>query len=127
MECFIKKIFEGRIDEQVHRQFVRFGKGNYEKRALLSLQKTSKIKVKGSFEYVNDFVFLVAELGNFNFSGIVLGKESLGLENEKKKSGLYSYEVSDINSEKIKELKDRAYYFLLDVESPEISLKIKYE
>jgi len=86
MGCFIKKIFQENINEQVHRQFVRFGKGKYTKRAVISMQKTSMIKVKSSFEYANDFVELVSELGNFIFSGIITSKESLNLENELEKN-----------------------------------------
>jgi len=125
MECFIKKIFESRVDEQVHNKFVRFGKGRYEKRALLSLNKGVKVKVKGSFEYANDFVLLTASLSNVKFSGIILSKEPLNLENEKKKAGVYSYDIKSIESEKIKELKDKIYFFLLDVETPDLKLKIK--
>lgn len=124
MGCFIKKIFENETDEKVHSQFVRFGKGVYEKRAVISLQKTSKIRLKGSYEFANDFVLLVSEMGNFNFSGIILSKEKLDLDNEKKKSGIYSYEVN-INSEKVKEIKDKIYYFLLNVDSESLKLKIK--
>ena len=49
MECFIKKIFLGKADEEAHRQFVRFGKGTYGGRAVLVLQKNDKIKLRGSF------------------------------------------------------------------------------
>ena len=62
MKSFIRKIFDKEIDDSVHGQFVRFGKGNYEKRAVMKLHKTSAIKVKGSFEYANDFVLLICEL-----------------------------------------------------------------
>ena len=40
---FIKKIFTGKFDETVHRQFIRFGKGEYRRRALLNLWKTKNI------------------------------------------------------------------------------------
>ena len=42
---FIKKLVEGKVDEDVHRQFTRFGKGEYRGRFLLSLWKTKKIKI----------------------------------------------------------------------------------
>jgi len=125
MECFIKKIFQNRVDKEVHDKFVRFGRGRYEGRAILSLHKSSKVKLKGSFEFANDFVNLVSELGEFSFSGVVLSKDKLELENEKKKAGVYSYEVSGLTSEKIKELRNKVYYFLLNVDSPELKLKIK--
>jgi hypothetical protein len=125
MECFIKKIFEERPDEGVSRKFVRFGRGRYEERAVLSLQKTSKLKLKGGFEYANDFVLLVSELVDARFSGIVLSRNKIDLENEKKKNGIYSYDVSEIRSEKIREIADKSYHLLLDTETPEIKLKIK--
>lgn len=124
MNCFIKEIFNGN-SEQSHNQFVRFGKGKFENRAVLNLQKTSKIKLRGSFEWVNDFVEIASELANIKFSGIILSKEQLSLENEKKKSGVYSYEVSDINSEKIKEIRNKIYTMLLDGEGEGVTLKIK--
>ena len=72
---FIKKVFLNNIDESVHRQFIRFGKGEYGRRALLSLWKTKIVKIKGSFEWANDFVIFAAEVGDsFKVSGEVLSK-----------------------------------------------------
>ena len=123
MECFIKKIFMGKADGQVHNQFTRFGKGVYSGRAAISLWKTGRIKLSGSYEYANDFVSLASEF-DVKFSGLIFSRESLDLGNEKKKSGLFSYEVSNLAREKIKEIKDKAYYMLLDAEG-EVSLKMK--
>lgn len=123
MRCFIEKIFRGEWDELVHSQFVRFGKGNYSGRAVLSLRKNEKIKFGGSSEYADDFVIFASEF-NMKFSGIIMSREKLELENEKKKAGIYVYEVSEISSEKTNEIKDKAYHMLLDGEG-EISLKIK--
>jgi len=123
MECFIKKIFDNRADNLVHNQFVRFGKGDYKGRAALNLWKTGKIKLSGSYEYTNDFVLFASEF-QVKFSGIIFSKEQLGLEGEKKKSGLYVYEVSGLDKEKIEEIADKAYYMLLDCEG-EVSLKMK--
>lgn len=125
MRCFIRKIFERKINEKVHSQFVRFGKGNYEGRAALNLQKSGKIKLKGSFEYADDFVLLCCELGNIKFSGIVLSKEKLGLENEKKKSGIYSYNVGDLSCDDIKRIYEKSYFMLLDGKGEGVELKIK--
>jgi len=124
MDCFIKKIFDGK-GEEAHSQFIRFSKGRFENRALLNLQKSNKIKLKGSFEWANDFVNVVSELANMRFSGIILSKEQLNLDNERKKSGIFQYEVSDIASERIKQIKDRIYMMLLDGEGEGVLLKIK--
>ncbi len=124
MESFIKRIWQGN-GEEVHYQFVRFSKGRFEGRAVLNLHKTSKIKLKGSFEWANDFVNLANELEDMRFSGIVLSREELDLENEKKKKAIFQYEVSDIGLEKINEIKNKAYALLLNGEGEEIILKIK--
>jgi hypothetical protein len=120
----MKKIWEGK-GEEVHDYFIRFSKGRFEGRAALNLQKVSKVKLKGSFEWVNDFVELVSELADIQFSGIILSKEQLDLDNEKKKTGIYQYTVENIDSEKIKEIKDKTYAMLLDAEGEDIKLKMK--
>ena len=124
MESFIKKIWQGN-GEEAHYQFVKFSNGIFKARAVLNLNKTSKIKLKGSFEWANDFVNLANELENMKFSGIVLSREELGLENEKKKKAIFKYDVFDIDSEKINEIKNKAYALLLNGESEGIVLKIK--
>ena len=60
MKCFIKKVWEGN-GEEVHDYFIRFSKGQFENRAALTLQKSTKIKLRGSFEWANDFVKMVSE------------------------------------------------------------------
>lgn len=122
---FIKKVFSGKNDDAVHRQFIRFGKGEYKKRALLRLWKTKNVKIKGSFEFANDFVLFVAGLGNFSFSGNIWSKEQIpGLQGAKKE-GKIVYNVSNLTSSKIKEIAPLVYYFLLDADSAGIKLKIK--
>jgi len=123
MECFIKKIWQGK-GEEAHDCFVRFGRGQFKNRAVLVLQRTSKIKLKGNFEWANDFVQFVSELADTKFSGIILSKDKLDLENEKKKARIFQYDVS-INSEKVQELKDKVYCMLLDAEAEGITLKMK--
>jgi hypothetical protein len=133
MNCFIKKIFLENCDEQVHRQFVRFGKGTFAGRAALSLQKGEKIKLGGSFEFANDFSSLVSELADCRFSGIILSKEdvsdSLLIDDSEmdigKKSGLNTYTASDISSHTILAISNKVYTMLLDAEGEGISLKMK--
>ncbi len=53
---FIKKIFENKPDQEVHKQFKRFSKGTYENRAIVELTKgRNSVKVKTSFEFTEDF------------------------------------------------------------------------
>ena len=126
---FIWKVFHGKIDDSVHRQFIRFGKGEYKKRALLSLWKTKAIKVKSSFEFANDFVLFVANSrgDGISFNGTIWSKEQLdGLSApEKKKEGKWIYEVNGFSSDKIKNLAPRVYSFLLNADGPGIKLRMK--
>ncbi len=134
---FIKKLVEGKVDEDVHRQFTRFGKGEYGGRFLLSLWKTKKIKIKSSFEFANDLVALCSEFGNCKVSGIVMSKESLkNILKEKniegnvvvKKGGLYYENIipsQELSGEQLKALEENSYSTLLDLESKDFKLKIK--
>jgi len=124
MKSFIRKIFEKENDQHVHRQFVRFGKGIYVKKAALNLVKSSLVKARGSFEYANDFVNLVAEYPA-KFSGVILSKEQVPeLGQGKKKGELIVYDVS-IDSETVKKVRDQVYFMLLDAEGPGLNLKMK--
>lgn len=122
---FIWNIFHDKIDETVHRQFIRFGKGEYRKRGLLSLWKTKTVKIKGSFEFSNDFALFVAGLSNVGFNGIILSKNELPGFYGVKKEGKFVYDVKEINSNKIKELAPKIYCFLLNADGPGIKLRIK--
>ena len=134
---FIKKIFEGEIDEAVHEQFVRFGKGRYGNRFIISLWKTKKIKIKTSFEFANDLVDLCSDFGNSKVSGFVLSKTNLSdfmSENniegnsKSKRSGLYfqnDIDNQELTKEQIKKLSEVSYLMLLDLEGEGFSLKIK--
>ncbi len=122
---FIKEIFNGKSSESTHRQFIRFGKGEYGGRAILGLWKTKNVKIKGSFEFANDFTLFLAGLGNISFNGKIWSKEELpGLKGEKK-SGKWVYLVNDFTSSQVKNLADKVYYFLLNTEHEGIKLKIK--
>ena len=125
MECFIKKIWQDRADEEVHKQFIRFGKGAFPGRAVLNLQRGEKIKIRGSFEWANDFIKIVSEINpDAIFSGIILSKEELSFSG-KKKGVIFEYDVENIESKKIKEIKDKTYYVLLDAQTKDNSLILK--
>ena len=133
----IKKLVEKNIDENVHKQFTRFGKGEYGGRFLLSLWKTKKIKIKSSFEFANDLVALCSEFGNCKVSGVVMSKTNISnmmKENniegnsKAKKGGLfYENEISsqELNKDQLKELEESSYFTLLDLEGEDFKLKIK--
>jgi len=122
---FIKKIFSGKIDESVHKQFIRFGKGEYRRRSLLSIWKTKNVKIKSSFEFVNDFVLFVAGLHDFTFNGVMWSKEQIPGLKGVKKEGKIVYNISNFTSSQIKEIAHLVHYFLLNVDGPGIKLRIK--
>lgn len=121
MDSIIKKIFTDKVDEEVHNQFIRFGKGNYKKRFQISFNKTKKIKIKSSFEFANDLVRFIIENKDVNYSGNILTKSEVPGKSGKKKAGSFVYELSN---EKINEFED-VFFYLLDVQDEEIVLKIK--
>jgi hypothetical protein len=136
---FIKKIFENKIDDSVHKQFVRFGKGVYPGRAVIKITKQpEKIKIGTSFELVNDLVEFISSLGqNAKISGTVLSKNDIsGLmrqnnikgNSETKSSGLYyenNIDEQDISPGALKELALNSYACLIDIESQGITFKCK--
>lgn len=98
---FIKNIFENKIDEETHKQFKRFGKGNYENRAIVEMSVGKDLKIKTSFEYANEFVRLLANTidGKTNFNGGIITTQdlkNLGLEfsNIKQFAGVKTYELN---------------------------------
>ncbi len=121
MDSFIKKVLTGKSDADSHRYFIRFGKGDYKRRFLISLAKGNKIKMKTSFEFANDLVKFVDENKKVKFSGKILSKEKVAGKDGRKKAGVFVYEVSECE---LKEFND-VYYYLLDVNDSEIVLKIK--
>jgi len=121
MESFIKKILEGRPCESCHEYFVRFGKGKYERRFIIRVNVGKKIKIRGSFEWANDFVKFVNENKNLKFSGKILMKKEISGMKGKKKAGSFVYEVLETSLEKF----ENAYFYLLDVDEDDVALKIK--
>lgn len=122
---FIKKIADKNFDESVHLQLVRYGKGEYKKRAPISIAKGSKVKLKSSFEFANDFVLFAADF-NVKFDGFIWSKDEIsGLDFKgEKKTGKWVYEVKDLDSEKVKEIAEQVYYLLLNCDG-DVKLKIK--
>ena len=63
MDCFIKKIFEGKeIDELVHSQFTKFSKGEFPDRAMIRAKNTKgKYTISTTSEYAKDLIMSLAE------------------------------------------------------------------
>ncbi len=137
MTNFIKKIFDGKNDESVHSKFIRFGKGDYRGRFLISLNRGSKIKIKTSFEFANDLASICSKFGDCKVSGIVLSKEDISNimsqnniegNSETKKGGLYyqnNISSQELKGKQLEILEKASYSAMLDVEGDGFSLKTK--
>ena len=136
---FVNKIFSKKVDDSVHEQFVRFGKGVYNDRGVIRLQKSAdKVKVSSTFEYSKDFAELLSNLaGSFEISGIIMSKEpisdllrkeSIKAVSEEKKGGLFhlnNIQSQKIEASKLKSLLSQAKYALLNAKTEGIEFKCK--
>jgi len=126
---FIKKIFQDKIDEQVHQQFVRFSKGFFENKAVVNFKKSgTKIKVTTSFELAEDNVLFFFELTEkASVSGIILARQQIpGLGAGKKKKMLFEYNINqEMTSTEINDIAKNCYSMLLDCSASGIILKTK--
>jgi hypothetical protein len=77
---FIKKIFENKLDEKVHNQFTRYGKGTFEGKALLDINiQAKKVKIKTSHEFTNELVEFLANTieDKAHIKGIIFSTRNL--------------------------------------------------
>lgn len=122
MESFLKKVLEKTDVENGKRYFLRFGKGNYDRRFLISYNKGKRVKIKGSFEWANDFVKFAREIdGNLKFSGKVMNLDKISGKDGRKKGASYVYDVSESDLNEF----SNPYFYLVDAKSEDIILKIK--
>jgi len=123
---FIKKIFENKVDEAVHSQFTRFGKGSFENKTVFGVRRNGKIKLNSTFELANELVLFAAQSAKkLKVNGIIFSKEPLRFEG-KKKGGLFVYNVEkEFDAEEVKEILKKAYYLLLDCSGEGVLLKMK--
>jgi hypothetical protein len=132
---FIKKIFDGKIDELVHLQFQRFGKGEFKDRALISAkQKNGVFTINTSYEFANDLVRIVAnKLGDKKTKvngAIISTREIEGIKFKEKKQfqGVKRYIIdSEVSGNEILNILEKfpKAFFALSFKTNETSLKIK--
>lgn len=133
---FIKKIFDGKTDEETHLQFQRFGKGEFRNRALIQAKKSGeKITLKTSAEFGNEFVKMVAKKLSSNqalVKGAIVStldlKDDLNPKDVKQFQGIKRYLIErEMSGEEILEiLKDfPKAFFGLSFKSESTELKIK--
>lgn len=125
---FIRKIFQDKVDEGIHRHFVRFGKGTYGMKAVMNVRKQKeKVKISTTFEYAIDFIeFILSFVDSVKVSGFVWSRQEIqGLEGKKKK-GLFNYEIDkEIKKEELNKILSDCYFALLDCSVPGMELKVK--
>lgn len=133
----IKKIFEGGIDEEVHSEFVKFGRGIFKDRYLLEMKKQKDAwSVKTSAEFANFLVrtCLAQESGKVKMSGAIIttlkleGKFPFEIERVKQFAGIKQYIVnSELEAPKLLEfMKEHPRLFYgLSFSNERTQLKIK--
>jgi len=113
---FIKKIFENKIDDDVHLQFQKFSRGEFTNRALIKVKKVkNNYTITTTAEFANEFVRLVAErLGEKKgkITGAVISTLDLGSEitfqSRKQFMGIKQYGINkEMSGNEIKELVDK--------------------
>jgi hypothetical protein len=133
---FIKKVFDKKIDEDVHMQFQKFSRGEFRDRAIVKVKKVKdKITISTTAEFANEFVRLIAEkLGNnkTKVTGAIISTLDLGKQidfnTRKQFMGIKQYGIErDMSGKEILEMLEKfpKVFFALSFSSGEDVLKIK--
>lgn len=133
----IRKIFDGQFDEDVHNDFLKFGRGIYENKYMLEGKKQAKKwAIKSSAEYANFLVRRCLEKtpGEVSLTGVIVStldlKDEIPFEVQKVsnfqgvkknviKTSTQSSEVIDLMNKYPK------VFFALSFSGPDFVLKIK--
>jgi len=131
---FIKNIFEDKIDSNVHKQFVRYGKGTFQDRALVEVSVSKNVKIKTSFEYANELVKFLANTikDKVHVSGGVITNKVIDdftFENIKQFAGVKTYQINaDLSKNEILNLMDKhdaQYCLSFSTEYGTLKIKVK--
>lgn len=142
MESFLKKIFAGKRDDEVHNEFIKFSRGVFDNKYVIEAKKQSdKYSIKTSAEFANFLVrkYLEKADGEIDVTGIIvstfdLRKEAGYLfspeERVKQFMGIKQLIVNGkIESKKILDTMDkypRAFYALtFKIDNAELKIKPK--
>jgi len=135
---FIKKIFDGNIDESVHLQFQKFSKGEFRDRALIKAkQSKAKYSIITTAEFANNMVEEIAKkLGSdkTQVTGAIISTSNLigklDFQNKKQFMGVKQYILDkEMSGDEILELIEKlpkAFFALsFKIEKDNTILKIK--
>ena len=107
---FVKDLCSGKKDEYIHKQFIRYGKGEYE-RLFFTIKKGKILLIKSSYDFTNDFVRIIADNLNekVEITGKIVGTSDFEKDWEfsayTKRMGVYSGEFSGtFDQQKLKKL-----------------------
>ena len=137
MDSVLKKIFEGKNDESVHDEFIKFGRGKFENKYLIEGKKQkNKWSIKTGPEFANFFVreCLSGVSGEIEIKGVIVctfdlrNEIKFNIERIKQFAGVKQYVINTkANPSDIVGLIDkypRAFY-ALSFSTPSNVLKIK--
>ncbi|HLD97945.1 MAG TPA: hypothetical protein VI815_01315 [Candidatus Nanoarchaeia archaeon] len=104
MDNFIKKIFDGKVDNLVHIQFQKFSKGEFRYKALINVSKVKdRYNISTTYEFASDLVRIVANKipsgKKVKVSGVVVSTRDLTGElkfkDKKQFMGIKQYIIED--------------------------------
>jgi hypothetical protein len=130
----IKKIFEKKFDDEVHGDFLKFGKGEFKDKYLIECKKQKdKLVVKTGPEFANYFVKKGLEKANgkISVSGVIVSTLQMDIpisKGIKQFMGVKQYQVSgEIEPKQVLELMQKypRAFFALTFNLPDYELKIK--
>jgi hypothetical protein len=130
---FIKDVCQGKKSDYIHKQFVRFGKGQYQ-RFLTQIKVGKKLIVKTSFDLSNELFKIVID--TLDAPAVVKGKIITNYDTEgeikhaehSKRGKLYTATIDgEFTPTEMKELyeKYKMYYMLLSVKGKDYKVKSK--
>jgi hypothetical protein len=135
MFMIIKKIFEGKYDEEVHSDFLKFGRGEYKDKYLIQGKKQGeKWSIKTGYEYANTLVRLCLPKEKVKVSGVIVATFDVSkemkfpVERVKNFMGIRQAVINtEVEPKEILELMDKypRVFFALSFSTPACELKIK--
>lgn len=136
MDCFIKKIFDGKTDELVHVQFQKFSRGEFkDKSAMTYSNSKGKYSISTTYEYANEFSRALAEKlgdGKTKITGAIVStrdlKGQLNYSSIKQFAGVKQYQLDgEFSGKEIISLLDKlpTAFFALSFKVGETELKTK--
>jgi len=133
---FIKKIFEKKIDENVHFQFQKFSRGEFKNKAIIKAKQSKGIfTINTSYEFANEFARLISEKlseRKAKVTGAIISTEDLSeklkFKEKKQFQGVKRYIIdTEMSGNEITWLLNEfpKAFFALSFEANGTSIKIK--